>query len=212
MSNMLQDRIARAAGAAARVAGQPAHAYRPRGAAHPLAAENRYLRLPVLFHVGARPGVAPRFGTALCQAVLDSAYTRPGDYLAQGDDVYFIAAQPPFGPVLCVRTNRILTFRRAAAPAAIGANPYQAMERGRQPDLLTDWPASMLGTSRGAAPDSGLPDSMAADRWAVLLPPTPGIVLRHGDILADDLGRTGTVQTAESTAMGWRLSVTGITP
>jgi len=212
MSNMLQDRIARASGAAARVVGQPTHAYRPRGVAHPLAAENRILRLPALFHAGTRAGATPRFGAALCQAVLDSAYTRPGDYLVQGDDVYFIAAQPPFGPVLCVHTNRTITIRRPAAPAAIGANPYQGMDRGQQSELLTGWPASMLGTSRGAAPDSGLPDSMAADRWTVLLPLIPGIVLRHGDILADDLGRTGTVQAAESTAMGWRLSVTGITP
>ena len=64
------------------------------------------------------------YGDALWYGIFDAAYTRPGDYLVQADAVWFIAAQQRLLPVLCVQTNRIVSFWRPAAPSTTGVNTY----------------------------------------------------------------------------------------
>lgn len=203
----VHDRVSRGLGAAARALGLPTHAFRPRGAALPLAAANRYLRLPAVFHRDAgfrQPGA---HGRPYWQGIFDSAYTKPGDYLVQGEDVYFIAAQAPLHPVLCVKVNRVLGFARNAAAAGVGMNPYSGAERVRQLPLLRGWPASVLGVARAPHPEAELPSDVPGGRLMVLLPVSAGVVLQAGDVMTDDLGRHGIVQAAELTELGWRLAV-----
>jgi hypothetical protein len=204
----LQDRIARGLGAAARAVGESADAYRPSGPVTPLDAANRYLRLPAVFSA-VRGGFdrSVTFGEALWHGVFDSAYTRPGDYLVQQAGTWFVVAQPPLMPVLCARANRTVSFLRPAAPNVSGANFYGGVTLATATPLLTDWPASLLGATGGAAPAAGLPSDTSAPYWTILLPASAaGVFLRTGDLMTDDLGRTATIAAAELTDLGWRIA------
>src|SRR6476469_459057 len=109
----LQDRIHRGWNAAARAIGADTDAYRPRGPSEPLARTNRFLRLRAAFTAPDGRFVRPNsYGDALWYGIFDAAYTQPGDYLVQQESVWFIAAQQRMLPVLCVQTDRIVSFWR----------------------------------------------------------------------------------------------------
>ena len=207
MSDLLQDRIAAGLGIAARKLGVTADAYRPRDATPALAPRNRYMRLPVAFHIGKGFDAPATQGAPLWQALLDSAYTKPGDYLVQGSETWFIASQPRLLPVLCVQANRIVNFTRAAVPDRVGQNAYAGMQREAHRPLLTGWPASVLATGAARTAQAHLPADLPAAQWTVLLPILPQVILRAGDRMTDDLGRAGIVISADQTAQGWRLTV-----
>lgn len=199
----LQDIIARGLGVAARHVGAQYDAYRPAGAANPLAPENRYLRLPIAFTdetLGLRRPVP--YGKATWSAILDTAYTRPGDYLAGPGGTYFIAAQQALLPVLCVLATRTITVNRPAAPAAAGVNAYGGLLATTATPVLTAWPASILFAGSGSPGD--LPGDASTPNWTVLLPITP-VPPRSADLITDDTGKSYVIGSAELTALGWRI-------
>ncbi len=207
-SNTLQDMISRGLGTAARVLGGPTDAYRPVQASSPLAPENRYLRLPAAFSApDGRFRQPDPYGAALWHGVFDAAYTLPGDYLVQGSQTFFIAAQQPLLPVLCVKANRIVSFARAAAPTAAGANAYGGFIEATASPLMTGWPANVLGLGGRGKPEADLPGDESIPLWTVLMPAWPGVYLRPADLMTDDLGRNSVVAAAELSELGWRLTV-----
>lgn len=204
----LQDRISRGLGVAARRIGTLTDAFRPSSISAPLASCNRYLRLSAAFSApDGKFGHPNGYGAPLWHGVFDAAYTRPGDYLVSSTSIWFIAAQQPLLPVLCVETNRRISFSRANAPLGIGINAYGGTSRAAATPLLTDWPASVLTGSAGSRPNAELPADSETAIWNVLVPSFPGVVLRPTDLMSDDLGRLGVVAAAELTALGWRLVV-----
>jgi hypothetical protein len=151
----LQDRVYRGLNAAARAIGAETDAYRPSTTAEPLAAENRFLRLRAAFTAQDGRFAHPNtYGEALWYGIFDAAYTRPGDYLVQAEAVWFIAAQQRLLPVLCVQTNRVVSFSRPAAPSSTGANRYGGMTTINSQPLLNNWPASVLGISSRGHPSA----------------------------------------------------------
>ena len=208
----IQDRISRGLGIAARSLGARADAYRPRGPDDPLDTQNRFLRLPAAFSAPDGNFRKPSgYGAALWHGVFDSIYTRPGDYLVQGGQTWFVAAQQPLLPALCVQTNRVVSFARPAAPGNVGANSYGGVQLTTATPLLTGWPASVLGFAGSGTPDANLPGDASVPYWTVLLPGaislSAGVILRPADLMTDELGRTATVSAAELTDLGWRLTV-----
>lgn len=207
-SARLEDRIRWGLNVAARAIGATTSAYRPRGAENPLAARNRFLRLHAAFSGLDGKFTRPNgYGNALRRGVFDAAYTQPGDYLVQHDATWFIAAQPKLLPVLCVQTNRIISFTRPAAQASTGVNTYGGVTAANVTPLMTDWPASVLAASRESRPLANLPGDTSVSLWTVLLPSCPGVVLQTADLVSDDLGRCGVIATTELTDLGWRLAV-----
>jgi hypothetical protein len=210
----IPDAIRRGLGAAARAVGAWCDLYRPRGVNAPMNGGNRLLQLPAAF---ANPSnlIAPvGYGDALWEGYFDAGYSRPGDYVAGPDGVFFIASQPRLGPVLCVRTNRVLSFSRPAAPLTAGVNRYMGVQLDTATPLLQDWPASVLAAGvggRGPLPSDAPGVHGGSGGWAVLLPAVciagVRVVLRAGDLLHDDLARTGVIASAELTDLGWRLHV-----
>jgi len=203
------DAIRQGLGLAARAVGDWCDLFRPSGPDHPLAPGNRVLRLPAAFANPRGFAVPVEYGAALWQGVFDAGYTRPGDYLRGHDGTFFIASQPRLGPVLCVKTNRVLSLARPAAPQFAGMNRYVGVQETTAAPLLTAWPASVLaegGGGRGALPGDAPGARAEVGGWAVLLPGAD-ILLRPGDLALDDLGRTGVISSAELTNLGWRLHI-----
>jgi len=203
----LQDRIYKGLNTAARAFGADTYAYRPSGMADPLDPRNRFLRLrAALSAEDGRFQHPSKYGNALWYGVFDAAYTQPGDYLVQGNAVWFIAAQQRLLPVLCVQTNRTVSFARSAAPAATGVNAYGGVNAETAQPLLRNWPASVLGATGHGHPEADLPADVAIPYWTVLLPSLPGIVLLPSDLMTDDLGRNAVIAAAELTELGWRVT------
>ena len=208
----LQDRLHRGWNAAARAVGADTDAYRPSGVSEPLAPANRFLRLRAAFTARDGRFAQPNaYGEALWYGIFDAAYTRPGDYLVQADSIWFIAAQQRLLPVLCVNTNRTVSFSRPAAPSSTGVNTYGGVTTETNEVLLTNWPASVLGASARSRTSTDLPSDSSIPNWTVLMPAVPDVVLRPADLMVDDLSRNAVVSAAELTDLGWRLTVRQVT-
>lgn len=210
----IPDAIRRGLGAAARAVGAWCDLYRPQGANMPMSGANRLLRLPATFGNPSGFTAPVGYGDSLWEGYFDAGYTRHGDYLAGPDGVFFIASQPRLGPLLCVRANRVLSFSRPSAPVAAGVNRYVGVQPETSAPLLVDWPASVLSSGiggRGPLPADAPGVHGGSGGWAVLLPAvTVGgqqVLLRPGDLVFDDIARTGVIASAELTHLGWRLHI-----
>lgn len=203
------DAIRRGLGQAARGAGDWCDLYRAASADDPLAAVNRIMRLPAAFVALSSPKAAVPYGSAIWQGIFDAAYAQPGDYLVGAEGVFFVASLTRLGPVMCVRTNRTVSLARPALPAAAGVTRYGGVLPAQTTKLMTSWPASVLARQRtggrGALPGDAPGLVGGAGGWEVLMPGTPGVLLRPGDLVRDDLGREAVLAGTELTALGWRL-------
>ena len=126
----------------------------------------------------------------------------------QADTVWFIAAQQRLLPVLCVQTNRIVSFWRPAAPSNTGVNTYGGVttETNERTARRTGRRACSVRPGEGVR----TPICQATVRvpyWTVLLPAIPGVILLPSDLMTDDLGRNAVVAAAELTDLGWRITV-----
>lgn len=185
-----------------------ADAFRASDTNCPVDPKNRYLRIPALFTGSQGKFNRPLgYGDSVAHGIFDYTYTRPGDYLVQHGVTWFIAAQEPLQPALCVRTSRTVSFSRAASPSSTGVNSYGGITAASLVPLLTAWPASVTGASGSGQPTADLPSDSSVPYWTVLLPAIPGVALLPADLMSDDLGRSATVAAAENTALGWRLTV-----
>ncbi len=201
----LQNLLSKGMGVGARRLGMPFIVYRPHGTREPLASRNRVIKLYCAFN--AQDGRFRRvagYGGAVWWGVFDGLYTRAGDYLAGTDPygdqaVYFVAAQRPLLPAQCVRTNAVVRVLRPAPPAPGGYGGFAA--RSAMP-IIDGWPASVL--NQGGHISGSLPETKFGN-WVVLLPLLPTDVF-VGDVVADDLGRTFLVASAELSDMGWRIT------
>jgi hypothetical protein len=206
-ASLIQDRVARGMGRAALAMGESCDAFRPRGTELPLSPERRFLRLRAWFgppKPDAR--MMPEYGHALWWATVDSAYLKHGDYLRRADGaVWFVAACEKLLPVLCVRAGRVVELLRPAAASRPGRNAYGGTSMATAATLISGWPASVLTAGAGVPGSAGLPADVPLGAWEVLLPTLPGVVPQNGDLLRDDLGRTGTVASTELSSLGWRL-------
>jgi hypothetical protein len=198
---MLQDRVSRGMGVAARRTGIPYVVSRPCGTGQPLAAANRVIKLCAAFRPGGDGGrAAAGYGGLLWHGVFDSYYTMAGDYLSSCDATYFVAAQLPLVPVQCVLTNRTIDVLRPTSPIDGG---YSGMVLEYAETVLGAWPACLQVLH---ASTKGAPPASRFGSWAVVLPQLP-CDPQVADIITDDIGRTFTTAAAEETELGWRLIV-----
>ena len=111
-----------------------------------------------------------RFGTACSTPPIRGLAT----ILCRRDAIWFIAAQQRLLPVLCVQTNRIVSFSRPAAPSSTGVNAY-----GGVTTATNDAAAHELAGQRDSArPGADIPmpiyrATVPIPYWTVLLPALP---------------------------------------
>jgi len=206
-ANRLQDRLYWGLNRTARVLGRETDAYRPAGIDHPLKRSNRYLHLRAAFsRADGNFAQLVGYGVALWRGHFDAAYTRVGDYLVQGADIWFIAAQQSLLPVLCVKTNRVISISRAIPP---GFSP-PATGADSTITIISEWPASMLGTNVEGKSPTHLPGDVTVATALVLLPSCHEQTLQPTDIITDQHGTNSIVAAAELSDLGWRLNVRSV--
>ena len=203
-SDRLQDLISRGLGTAARQIGSQYDAFRATSHGQPLAPANRFLRLPAAFSSDTTSFRQPvGYGHPTWSGIFDTAYTRVGDYLRGSAGTFYIAAQQSLLPSLCVLANRSFSVFRATTPQELGAQGYSGITRATRTLLLDRWPGSIVAA--GARGSSDLPGEAGVAAWSILLPVTP-VDLRPADLLRDENGDGFILQSAEYSALGWRIT------
>jgi hypothetical protein len=206
----LQDRLYWGLNRTASILGRVTDAYRPHGAADPLDRSNRYLQLPAAFSRSDGNFAQPTgYGVAVWRGHFDASYTRTGDYLVQEHDIWFIAAQQSLLPILCVKTNRLISITRQQTPTTGAYN--DAGNVNSAINVISRWPASLLGISTEGRSPTQLPGDTKIPTVTALLPSIHDQVVRPADIVTDEDGNTGIVVAAELSDLGWRLNVRSVT-
>jgi hypothetical protein len=206
----LQDRLYWGLNRAANILGRPTDAYRPKGPSDPIAQPNRYLRLPAAFsRVDGNFAQPVGYGVAVWRGHFDASYTQVGDYLVRAGDIWFVASQQCLSPVLCVRTNRVLSIARQSAPIS-GSSDGQNIPSSSEP-LISGWPASLLGTSIEGKSPTHLPGDTAIPNMIALLPSIHGQIIQPTDMVTDEYGMNAVVASAELSDLGWRLNIRLVT-
>ena len=201
----LQDRIYRGLGTTARQTGIWADAFRPLPGKIPLDPEGRFLKLPVVFEPLASWNILETADQVMWQGIFDGAYTRVGDYIVFGTSAYFIAAQEPLQPIICIRSNQVVSVSRPIPPSLSSTNAYGGYSQNVPNILLEQYPAAVLIENKTGPSKAGLPTDQVTPYWTIFLSKTFDIVLSAGDVVKDDLGRSAIVTYAQSIAFGWRL-------
>jgi hypothetical protein len=148
-----------------------------------------------------------KYGKPTWFAVMDGSQTQVGDYLIGDTGEYFVAAQQPLLPILVVECNRTLIITRPQTQTQFGAvSDYEGTTAENETILMAGWPASVLQGTKGEKGGVALPGDVRDAWWAILLPLVPGVVLRSGDLIADELGRRYIISSAELSDLGWRLT------
>jgi hypothetical protein len=148
-----------------------------------------------------------KYGKPTWFAVMDGRVTQVGDYLIGDTGKFFVAAQQPLLPILVVECNRTVNITRPQVQTAYGAvSDYEGTTAANETPLMSGWPASVLQGTKGEKGGVALPGDVRDAWWAVLLPAAPGVILRAGDLIADELGRRYIVSSAELTDLGWRIT------
>jgi hypothetical protein len=202
----LQDRLYWGLNRAANVLGHVTDAYRPEGVSDPLDGSNRYLRLNAAFSRADGSFDQPvGYGIAVWRGYFDASYTRVGDYLVYNDNIWFVAAQQSLAPVLCIKTNNVLSITRLLTPAT--GDAYGSTGATSTVNVISRWPASLLGTSSGGTSPTQLPGDTTIPNWTGLLPSIHGQILLPSDIVTDERGTSSVIIAAELSDLGWRLNL-----
>lgn len=210
----LEDAIQRGLGIVARHTGGGYRLFRPTQPHYALSPSNQRLALHVTFVPLTGNFRAPvAFGHPGWSGLLDTAYTRPGDYLVATGPlvggqpaIWFIAAQQSLLPALCLRATREISITRPSAAQSVGISNYGGGARSQVVSIVTRWPASvLLSEGRGSNP-AALPGDVAPGSWSVLFPTVGDLQIKINDRITDDLGRAAIVAASELTDLGWRLT------
>lgn len=202
----LQDRLYWGMNRAANVLGRVTDAYRTKGVANPLGRSNRYLQMRAAFsRQDGHFTQAVGYGMAVWNGYFDASYTHVGDYLVQEKNIWFIAAQQSLLPILCVKTNRIISITRQLTPAT--GTSYDLEPANSTITLISNWPASLLGISTEGKSPTRLPGDTVTPIMVALLPSVHNQVIQPTDVIIDEHGSTSIVVAAELSDLGLRLNV-----
>ena len=202
----LQDRVYWGLNRVANKIGHITDAFRPVGTCDPLDQSNRYLRLKAAFgRADGNFAKAVGYGDPAWRGYFDASYTKVGDYLVQGTDIWFIVSQQSMLPVQCVKANKLISISRPAVPDT-GAS-YGSGTAAPNEIVLARWPVTLLGIGSRDKPPAQLPGDTTLSAWTAYLPVIPDCTIRVSDFVTDASGGIGIVSAAESTDLGWRLDI-----
>jgi hypothetical protein len=206
-ADLLQQKIYMGYAKAALRIGHTFGVYRPNSQNNPVAGARLVTSLPASFNAeDMKYGKPNKYGKPTWFCLIDGRQTQVGDYLIHGTETYFIAAQQLALPILAVECNRVINVLRPQQLSGVGAQGYGGNTTATETLLMQQWPASVLQGTKGEHNEVQLPGDVRNPWWAMLFPAWPGVTLRTGDIITDELVRRYVVSSAELTDSGWRIT------
>lgn len=155
---------------------------------------------------------AARFGQATRIGIFDAAGFKVGDMLVSGEETFYVAAMPLLQPILCVRTERLVSIRRTAPEGfKAGLQEYSGTTAANEKLIMSGWPASILFSRSGEHSPLKLPGEMRSAWHSILMPAFRDLSLHTGDFVTDDAGHRFVISGTELTDMGWRLTALQVT-
>ncbi len=134
------------------------------------------------------------------------------DYLVGSTVTYFIVDILPddrLSPPLCMQCNGIVSiFSPSSTTLTPGSGAYIEYQLGQGVTRVTACPASILQYSTGNKEVSlKLPTSPKLPYYQIVLPEFGGTIIKTGDMITDDAGRTMIIVSAERTTknLGFRI-------
>jgi len=155
---------------------------------------------------------AVRFGQAARIGIFDATGFEAGDILVSGEGTYFVAAMPLLQPILCVKTERLVSiWRTAQASHDAGLQDYGGTTAANEKLIMADWPASILLSRSSEHSPLKLPGETRSALHTILMPAFRGVSLHAGDFITDEAGHRFVISSTELTDMGWRLTALQVT-
>jgi len=161
---------------------------------------------------------AQDYGKSKWTGIYDATSIKEGDYFIGRNGPFFVASQFGLLPRLCIGCNRtIISSRMVSEPDEVGALPYSGLcvaegvptlgTLNEDGTLRYGWPASILFGNQSQKIQSGLVSgSFNQIGYEILLPNSPLLDIRNGDVLVDNLANRYQVQGVEQTNLGIRIN------
>ena len=130
-----------------------------------------------------------------------------GDYISDGTDTYFIAAQDSLTPSKTISCNAQVDFYRPGTKAPL--TPQQEDEYELTSDggdglaYATGWPISLLSGSRGERADSNLPSAGRQPWFNFRIPATSFFRPFTDDVMVDSEGLRYRISACDKEALGF---------
>jgi hypothetical protein len=202
----LQNRVYKGYAKAAQYIGLAYTLYRPASAINPLAISNTFAILNASFNAEDMAYSKPnKYGKATWYGLFDGTGTKVGDYMVGQAGTFFIASQQALLPIFCVECNRTLTVYKPGQPVGVGAVGYGGDTAATETVIMTAWPASVLEGTKGEKTQAELPGDVKNPWWIVLMPAYPGVIIKTGYYMTDEIGNRYVVASPELTDAGWRM-------
>jgi len=155
---------------------------------------------------------AARFGQSTRIGIFDAEGFETGDMLVSGEGTFYVAAMPLLQPILCVRTDRLVSIRRTAPKGSeAGLQEYSGTKAVNEKIIISGWPASILLSRGGEHSPLKLPGEARSAWHNILMPAFRALSLHAGDFVTDEAGQRYVVSGTELTDMGWRLTAFQVT-
>ena len=180
----LQDKLYRGSGTAARKLGMLTTVYRPTGSSDPIGEHQRVIKIYAAFDPQGQTLNSSGTESPTWHGIFDASYTRQADYMVSPQGTFFIGSQIPGMPVICIRTNRIISMYR---PTFTMQGGYSGFLQTDSQITLLHWPVCVVragGSSTGEGPNNH-----GFGTWTILLPPLSAAPIST-DVITDDLGST----------------------
>lgn len=151
-------------------------------------------------------GKAQDFAKATWYCLADGTQLQVFDYLV-GERTFYIAAMQPLLPILAVECNRTVNVMQPQiqGPNVGGITDYEGTDKANETAMMVGWPASILTGTKGEKGEVSLPGDVRNPWWKILIPFFPGVTIRAGWIIEDDLNRRHIISSAELTELGWNI-------
>lgn len=207
-SDKIQEKIYKGYGKAASYIGKSYTLYRPISPRKPLDPGNIVTTdIPMSIHQEPTFMKPNKYGNSVWLAIINGNFTKPGDYLDDGEGGrYFINAMPRTLPITVVECNAVFTVVRPSQAAGIGKMAYGADIKANEVVLMEDWPGNKIIGPKWEKNPVGLPSDERSPWFVILMPVWEGVELRTSDILIDEHNRRYAISNAEHSDLGWRVS------
>jgi len=203
----IRAKVNRGTGLAARMVGRPVTQYRPYDPLSPLDGSAVVSVFWAAFDADAALQMShpATVGQYLFYLIADATNLCVGDYILDGQLVFFVGSMEDLRPPVVLRTNTTLSLVRPQIGVVPGLNPPGGDSLANETTILSGWPASVLTAGRGERGEVELAGDVRMGAWQVLLPAALGVEIRGSDILIDPSGLRRVVSSAELSPMGWRI-------
>ncbi|QOF94211.1 hypothetical protein IFJ82_09625 [Novacetimonas hansenii] len=148
--------------------------------------------------------------------LFDTTDVQSGDLLTCAGENYFVARLEPFRTPLCMLCNRVVSIAGQAGQGSTNGDGAVCTDVGasdsygtagnttNQTTLITGWPAFIQIKGKGIPTGDGIPGSIKAADYEMLLPVMPGFVPTIEMAVTTDLGTTYTLTAVEPSQYGNR--------